>query len=269
VELTTLTEVVADLAEEQRILDELLAGLSEEQWSTPTLAEGWDIRDTVGHLADTDDMMFASTTGESDSNLADLADRLEVPGEISERAGDVSPEDRVDEFTAWQVARVRKIPPLEVYAWWRSASARNRDQIASYDPSKKYAWGGNQLSPLSLASARLMETWAHSLDIHGGLGRDLPDTDRLRHIAHLGLRALPYAFNLVGATPPGAVRMELKSPTGDKWRLGPDDAPTVIRGSAGDWCRLVARRDRDGSAARLQAEGPDAANVIKHGRAFL
>jgi len=43
----------------------------------------------------------------------------------------------------------------------------------------------------------------------------------------------------------------------------------VIRGSAGDWSRIVARRDRDGSAARLQAQGSDAANVIEHGRAFL
>ena len=180
-DLTTLAEVVADLAEEQRILDELLAGLSEDQWSTPTLAEGWDVRDTVGHLADTDDMMYSSTTGRSASNLVEIA--AEQPG-----VSDASPEDRVDEFTAWQVARVRKIPPLEVYAWWRSAIARNRETIAGYDPAKKYAWGGNMLSPLSLASARLMETWAHSLDVHGGLGVDLPDTDRLRHTAHLGLR---------------------------------------------------------------------------------
>ena len=259
-----MDEVVADLAEEQRILDEVLGGLTEEQWSTPTLAEGWDIRDTVGHLADTDDLMFASTTGEAGSNLNDIA-----VDAMTEAGRDVSPEDRVDEFTAWQVGRVRKIPPLEVYAWWRSASARTRDKIASYDASQKYDWGGNKLSPLSLASARLMETWAHSLDIHGGLGRELPDTDRLRHTAHLGLRALPYALTLVGFEPPGPVRLELTSPSGEQWRLGPDDAPTVIRGAAGDWCRLVARRDRDGSAGRLQAEGPDAANVIKHGRAFL
>jgi len=262
--MTTLAEVVADLADEQRILDELLAGLPEDQWSTPTLAEGWDIRDTVGHLADTDDLMYASTTGERGSNL------VEIATEVSEETDrDLSPEDRVDEFTAWQVARVRQIPPLEVYAWWRSSIARNRETIAGYDAAKKYAWGGNMLSPLSLASARLMETWAHSLDIHGGLGRDLPDTDRLRHIAHLGVRALPYAFTLVGLAPPASVRLELTAPSGAPWRLGPDDAPTVVRGSAGDWCRIVARRDRDGSAGRLEAEGPDAANVIEHARAFL
>lgn len=260
--MTTLGDVVADLAEEQRILDELLASLTEQRWSTPTLAEGWDVRDTVGHLADTDDMMYSSTTGQPASNLVDVA--AGQPG-----SADVSPEEQVDLFTAWQVARVREIPAPEVYAWWRSASARTRDVIAGYDPAKKYAWGGNMLSPLSLASARLMETWAHSLDVHGGVGRDLPDTDRLRHTAHLGLRALPYAFTLVGLEPPGGVRLELEAPSGAAWTLGPDDAPTVVRGRAGDWCRIVTRRDRDGSAERLVAEGPAAANVIRYARAFL
>ena len=125
------------------------------------------------------------------------------------------------------------------------------------------------ISPLSLGSARLMETWAHSLDVHAAAGVDYVDTDRIRHVAHLGLRAMPYAFFLEGLDAPGPIRLELTSPSGETWNLGPDDAPTVVRGSAADWCRLVARRDRDGAAQRLQAEGPDAANTIKHARAFL
>jgi hypothetical protein len=101
------------------------------------------------------------------------------------------------------------------------------------------------------------------------LGKELPDTNRLRHIAFLGLRALPYAFQLIGLEAPGAVRLELTSPSGEEWRMGSDDAPTMIRGAAGDWCRISARRDRDGSALRLTGEGPQAANVIRNARAFL
>jgi uncharacterized protein (TIGR03084 family) len=114
-----------------------------------------------------------------------------------------------------------------------------------------------------------METWAHSLDVHAAAGVSYVDTDRIRHVAFLGLRALPYAFFLEGLEAPGPIRAELEAPSGERWRIGPDGAPTVIRGAASDWCRLVARRDRDGSAQRLQAEGPDAANVIEHARAFL
>ena len=159
--------------------------------------------------------------------------------------------------------------PSDVYAWWRSATARLHDTIDRFDPSEKYPWGGNMLSPLSLGSARIMETWAHSLDCHDALGKRYPDTNRIRHIAHLGLRALPHAFSLAGLAAPGPVRLELTAPDGGTWTFGPDDAPNVITGSAGDWCRVAVYRDRDGSAERLNAEGPDAANVIAHARAFL
>jgi uncharacterized protein (TIGR03084 family) len=114
-----------------------------------------------------------------------------------------------------------------------------------------------------------METWAHSLDVHAAAGVPYVDTDRIRHVAHLGLRALPYAFMIERLDPPGAIRLELTSPSGEPWTFGPDGAPTVIRGAAGDWSRVVARRDRDGAAGRLRGEGPDAAKAIEHGRAFL
>lgn len=257
--MTTLNEVVADLRDETKQLDEVLASLDEAGWRKETPAVGWDTHDTVGHLADTDDIMYDSITGSGRDLLTAAA----------EASGGLSSPTTVDDFTAWQVERVRQKSWEEVYAWWRSSTARLHELMESLDPSKRYPWGGNQLSPLSLASARLMETWAHSLDVHDAAGIRYIDTGRLRHIAHLGLRALPYAFTLEGLDAPGPVRLELTSPGGDPWTFGPDDAPTVIRGAAGDWCRVVARRDRDGSVGRLQGEGPDAANAIKHGRAFL
>ncbi len=258
--VTTLDEVVADLRDETKQLDEVLAALDEAGWRKETPAVGWDTRDTIGHLADTDDVMYESITGGSRDLMSDAR----------EASGGATPSPTgVDEFTAWQVERVRQKSWEDVHAWWRSSTARLHETIGSLDPTQKYPWGPNHISPLSLASARLMETWAHSLDVHAAAGVPYADTDRLRHIAHLGLRALPYAFMLEGLDAPGPVRLELTSPSGDRWALGPDDAPTSIRGTAGDWCRVVARRDRDGSAGRLQGEGPDAANAIKHGRAFL
>lgn len=257
--MTTLAEVVADLRDETKVLDEVLASLDEEGWGKETPAVGWDTRDTVGHLADTDDIMYDSVTGSGRDLLSAAAEAMD---------GEPSPTG-VDDFTAWQVERVRKMSWQDVYSWWRSSTARLHELIESLDATKKYPWGGNQLSPLSLGSARLMETWAHSLDVHAAAGVPYVDSGRLRHIAHLGLRALPYAFMIEGLDAPGAIRLELTSPGGDAWTFGPDDAPTVITGAAGDWCRVVARRDRDGSAGRLRGEGPDAANAIKHGRAFL
>ncbi len=257
--MTTLEEVVADLRAETAQLDSVLATLDDAGWSKETPAVGWDTRDTVGHLADTDDVMFESVTG----GTRDLVSDARVA------TGEAPSPTSVDDFTAWQVARVREKSWQDVYAWWRSSTSRLHETITGLDPAKKYPWGPNRISPLSLASARLMETWAHSLDVHGAAGVTYSDTDRLRHIAHLGLRALPYAFMLEGLDAPRAVRLELTSPSGEPWMLGPDEAPTVIRGTAADWCRVVTRRDRDGSAGRLHGEGPDAVKAIEHGRAFL
>ena len=50
----------------------------------------------------------------------------------------------------------------------------------------------------TLATTRLAEHWAHGLDIAGPLGADFPDTGRLRHIAWLAHRTLPYALSLAG-----------------------------------------------------------------------
>ena len=256
----TVPEAVADWRAELAALDAVLAGLDDAGWATETPAVGWDVRDTVGHLADTNDVMFDSITGGRRSLMTDVV----------EATGDVQPgPDSVDVFTAWQIERVRKRAWPEVYEWWRSSSSRLADKIEELDPKGRYDWGPNKISPLSLVSARMMETWAHSLDVHDSAGVPYTDTERIRHIAFLGLRALPYAFMLEGLEPPGPVRLELGSPNGETWTLGPDDAPTVIRGAASDWCRVVARRDRDGAASRLEGEGPDAENAIKHGRAFL
>jgi uncharacterized protein (TIGR03084 family) len=257
--VTTLDEVISDLRAETTKLDDVLATLDETGWRKETPAVGWDTRDTVGHLADTDDLMYESVTGGSRDLMSD----------VREATGRAPSPTSVDDFTAWQVERVRKMSWEDVYAWWHSSTARLQSMLSGLDPAQKYPWGGNQLSPLSLGSARLMETWAHSLDIHAAAGREYADTDRIRHVAHLGLRALPYAFMLEGLDAPGPIRLELTSPAGEAWSFGPEDAPTVIRGTASDWCRVVARRDRDGSAGRLHGEGPDAANAIQHGRAFL
>ncbi|HYZ90934.1 MAG TPA: maleylpyruvate isomerase family mycothiol-dependent enzyme [Actinomycetota bacterium] len=258
--MTTLAEVLNDLRVETQVLDDVLSTLDEAGWRIETPAVGWDSRDTIGHLAGTDDLMYESITSEPQALLAATA---EATG-----GADPSP-TAVDDFTAWQIEKVRKLSWQDVYAWWHSSTARLHELLGTLDPAQRYPWGPNKISPLSLCSARLMETWAHSLDVHAAAGVEYIDTDRLRHIAHLGVRALPYAFMLERLDAPGAIRAELTAPDGEQWSFGPDDAPTVIRGTAGDWCRVVARRDRDGAAGRLQGEGPDAANAIEHGRAFL
>ena len=116
---------------------------------------------------------------------------------------------------------------------------------------------------------RLMETWAHGLDIKVAiLGRMTPipeddleedeedpiaDTPRLRHIAWLGHKSLPFAFEQVGETfPEQGIRVELMGPKYAAWRFGPEDTDQVIRGMAG---RLVQSGRTPPAGLRNRIEG--------------
>jgi uncharacterized protein (TIGR03083 family) len=110
-------------------------------------------------------------------------------------------------------------------------------------------------------TARLAELWAHGLDITGPLGIAFPDTARLRHIAWLAYRTLPYAFARAGEQPP-SVFCELTAPDGSgTWRYGLPDADSAITGPAAAFCRVAAQRLTPGESG-LVTSGPHGASAL-------
>jgi len=86
------------------------------------------------------------------------------------------------------------------------------------------------------------------------------DTGRLRHVAWLAHRTLPYALSL-GGEQPVAVRCELTAPDGT-WRFGPPDAELAITGPAGEFCRVAVHR-LDPAETALRASGPHGARALR------
>ncbi len=245
-------ELLADLEAEQLATQAVLRELEVDDWFRATPAKGWDVRDTVSHLADTDEIAVDTCTGGA-RPLNDFAATL------------ASPED----VTLWGVLRGRRRSGSEVLAWWEDTSAVERDTLARLDPAQRVPWGLG-MRPNSFVTARLMEAWAHSLDVHTALGIAKPDTDRLRHVAWLGYRALPYAFSFAGREPPpGELRVELTLPSGARCDLGPADAPHRVTGPAGEFCRLFVHRLDLVDARGLRAEGEGAVAALEVARAFL
>jgi uncharacterized protein (TIGR03084 family) len=113
-----------------------------------------------------------------------------------------------------------------------------------------------------------METWAHGQDVADTLGVTREPTDRLRHVAHIGVRALPFSFVLRERPVPDApVRVELVAPSGESWTWGPEDAADRVTGPALDFCLLVTqRRHRDDTA--LEVTGPVATEWATIAQAF-
>jgi uncharacterized protein (TIGR03084 family) len=256
--MTPYEQVLADHGDEVAALDALLSTLSDDEWLKATPAEGWDVRDCVAHLAVGDEMALECVV--MDRVPDDMQRGMDAVGAGLEAAA---------MFEQELVERGRVLAPGDVASWWRAGNVALRDALSEMDTSRRLPWGPNVLSPASFVTARLMETWAHGLDCFDGVGVEPTDTDRLRHIALLAIRALPYAFFVAGLDAPGPVRLTLQAPGGGEWRIGPDDAPTVIEAAASDWCRVAVRRDRRDERSRLSGTGPDAANVIRHVRAYL
>lgn len=247
-----LDDLVADLAGEQLELMEPLRGLGADDWFRPSPSWGWDVRDTVAHLADTDELALDTLSGGPRSLMVFVA-TVASPADV----------------TYWGVFRGRKLPGAEVLGWWERIAGEEREALRAADPDVRVPWGLG-MRPASFVRARLMECWAHGLDIRAALGLPAHDTDRLRHVAWLATRALPYAFSFAGREPPpGALRVELTGPAGEHWTFGPEDAPNRISGPAGEYCRVFVQRLAASDAHGLVAEGEGAVVALEVARAFL
>jgi uncharacterized protein (TIGR03084 family) len=220
----SMPELIADLRAETLDLTALVEPLDEAGLRTPTPAEGWSVRDQLAHLAWFDEAAVRAATDPDGF-------RAELPATASDTA--------VDDL----VARSRTRTGEEVRAWFLRARERSLEVFAGLEPRRRLPWYGPDMSAASFVTARLMETWAHGQDVADALGVTRTPTARLRHVALLGVRAMPYGFAVRGLPAPAApVRVELTLPDGTPWTAGDPSAADVVRGPALDFCLLVTRR---------------------------
>ncbi|MET7935979.1 TIGR03084 family metal-binding protein [Streptomyces sp. NPDC005322] len=240
-----------DLRAEGDELDGLVAGLTTQEWGTATPAPGWTIAHQIAHLAWTD---------------ARAAQAAEDPGGFAAevRKARAAPDAFVDEGAEDGAAD----PPDVLLDRWRAGRERLRRTLAALPPGARLPWYGPPMSVMSMATGRLMETWAHGQDVADALGVRRTPTARLRHVARIGVRARGYAYVARGLEPPTAeFRVELTAPDGEIWTYGPEDAAQRVTGPALDFCLLVTQRaHRDDVAVRT--EGPDADRWLDIAQAF-
>jgi uncharacterized protein (TIGR03084 family) len=239
-----------DLQAEQDRLDGLLADLDEPQWASPSDAAGWSLADVVLHLAQSEEAVTASVAATYEPPDGPAARMASRPADIT-----------TDEFAA-QAVQAERADGASVLLRWRAARAASMASLRAADPEQPLSWVAAPLKPATLATTRLAEQWAHGLDITGPLGLDFPDTLRLRHIAWLAHRTLPYAFTQAGEQP-AEVACTLTAPGGDEvWQFGPPGAESAISGPAGAFCRVAVRR-LAAEDSGLRATGPHAAAALR------
>jgi uncharacterized protein (TIGR03084 family) len=250
--MSRLLEVVLDdLATESSRLEALVVDLPEAGWRTPTPAPGWDVATQIAHLAWTDEAASAAAT-----------DRERWDALVLEVLAD--PERAADTAALAGGAEA----PAVLLERWRSARRALALALRSCPSGARIPWYGPAMSATSMATARFMETWAHGLDVHEALGADPEVTDRIRHVAHLGIRARDFAFAQHRTPPPTEeFRIDLTAPSGDLWSWGADDAAQTVTGAAYDFCLLVTQRINRADTS-LVATGRDANLWLNIAQAF-
>jgi len=246
-----LDAVLADLNAEGAELEGVVTGLADADWARATPAAGWTVAHQIAHLAWTDAIATLAAT-DAVAFQAAVQDALARSGTYVDDAAAEGAQQR----------------PAELLAGWRAGRAALTTALRSVPDGARLPWFGPPMSPTSMATARLMETWAHGQDIVDTFSLDRPATARLRHVAHIGVRTRNFAYAVNDRPAPAEeFRVELVAPSGEPWTWGPDDAAQRVTGPALDFCLLVTqRRHRDELA--LTAVGPDASDWLDIAQAF-
>jgi uncharacterized protein (TIGR03084 family) len=225
-----IASLVADLEAERAELSEFLAVQEQTVWQRSTPAVGWNVQDQVAHLAHFDAMARLSITDPDE--FARFRDGL---SDLQSYVDQIGPENA-------------HRTPAEMLAWWRAEADALLEAAVAADSQSRVPWFGPAMSLGSSLTARLMETWAHGQDIYDALGASRTPTERLRHIARLGVLAFPNSFRTRDLPVPGIpIYVDLKAPDGHaRWTWGDPEARDVVRGPALDFCLVVTqRRHRD------------------------
>ena len=246
-----LDDLLTDLKAEGDQLWSVVSGLDEAAWRTPTPAAGWTVATQVAHLLWTDEVAVVAAT-----------DKEKWDELVLQAIGDP------DGFVDASAHEVAGLAPQALLARWGAARESLNQALRELPQGQKMPWFGPPMSAASMATARFMETWAHALDVYDALGRTPEPTDRIRHVAHLGVRTRNFAFSVHQLEPPAEeFRIDLVSPSGDQWTWGPEDAAQTVTGSAYDFCLLVTQRvHRDDTD--LVAHGADAEKWLTIAQAF-
>lgn len=243
--------LVGALRSEGAAVESMVRGLSAEKWLQQTPSPGWTIAHQIGHLTWTDHVCALS---------------IETPKVFAEIAAAyaAAPTGYVDDAASAYIGDGAH----DLLSRWSDGRRHLADLLDAHSGATKLAWFGPPMSSTTMATARLMETWAHGQDIADALALPHSATAALEHIAHLGVRTRSFAYINRGQSVPTAdVHITLVGPNGEHWAWGPLDAPNTIEGTAEDFCLVVTQR-RALADTELRTNGSAARHWLTIAQAF-
>jgi uncharacterized protein (TIGR03084 family) len=250
-----MKQICNDLKAEYDALDSIVKNLDDNQWQTQTPFFNWTIKDEISHIAYFDRAAYYSATNQEafqkdmEQMLEGFVDYSQMHKKINSVGGNMSSSD--------------------LLAWWRDNREKLIQAYAALLPKDRLPWYGPTMSARSSATARLMETWAHGQDIVDTLKIVRESTDRLQHIAHIGVSTLQWSFqNRQMPVPETPIYVALTSPSGVIWEWGASNAKDRVTGKAQDFCLIVTQRRNIADVHSIETTGDVAEKWMDIAQAF-
>jgi uncharacterized protein (TIGR03084 family) len=217
-----------DLRAEADELHAFLATLGEADWSRPTPFLSWTPWDVVAHLHFFDRVsLLALTDAEA---FAEKRKQL-----IQAMASGVSGAD----FTRRELG---DLDAARLLGRWHETCHEMAQQLGASDPKRRLPWFGPDMGVRMFTTARFMETWAHGQDVYDLMRVRRTYTDRIRHIAVLGVRTFGWTFaNRKLPVPGDPPYVRLVAPSGAVWEWNEPSDDNRVSGSAVDFCHVVTQ----------------------------
>jgi uncharacterized protein (TIGR03083 family) len=225
----------------QRELVSLLRGLRESDWSRPTVARRWTVKDIAAHLLDTDLRRLSSHRD---------GHRPTPPGHVNtENYLDLVA--FINQLNASWVDVAKRLSPrviVDLLEWSGPQVAELFASLPPDDPAPiPVAWAGEERSANWMDTGReYTEKWHHQAQIRDAVGAPALTSRRwLGPVLELSMYALPHALRDTDAGEGSALEVKIEGEAGGTWH--------VVR-EAGAW-RLREGEANDAAAhVRLDVE---------------
>jgi uncharacterized protein (TIGR03084 family) len=236
---------VRDLRAEGDELYNVLKRMDSSYWTQVSTFKDWTIWDVLAHLHFSDYMALTCLKSASDFKaLKDDIVKARAMGGITKQ---------------WLMrGREHALPGPELLQRWRTMFIDMCEQLAAADPNERFVWVGPGMKARMFTTARQMETWAHGWEVYDLMGLRRKHSDRLRHIATIGVRTYAWTFtNRKLPVPEPAPYVRLQAPSGAIWEFNDPDSDHRIGGSALEFCQVVTQV-RNVADTRLTIQGDSA-----------
>lgn len=216
-------------------LDELLGGLTEQQWARPVPLPCWSVHDVVAHIVGTESTLLGTPTPESDLDVSALEHVRNDIGAMNER---------------W-VRYLRDESGTDLLRRFRSVTEERRAVLVGLSGQ---AWNAPTMTPVGPDSygrfmrVRIFDCWMHELDIRDGLGLSASAAELAGPASRQALDEMAAVMGFVvgklGGAPQGSrVAIELTGPLARTIRVTVDGRAHVVDDFGGEPPTAVIRMD--------------------------